>query len=176
MLTGAPSADLPRKLVPVRKACIKDCAKDDEKHSQAVNKLNADYFAALGRIQSTAPSGNTALLEQITMEKKYVLAGNIGPITNLHTQLNDKWNYTVSDNNTVTVHWNATSGVTIVLDKDGHTLFLNGKSDMTLVNGTDKNNRDFRFASTHSTKGDFSFPTKVTGGTRKSCLTSPYRW
>lgn len=160
VLTGEPSADLPRKLVPGRKACLKDCAKAEEEHSKAVNKLNADYLASLGRIQSTAPSGNAALLEQIAAEKKFVLAGNVGPITNLHTQLantrwnslgnpgeirhfsatqlNDKWNYTVTDNHTVTVHWNATSGVTFVLDKDGRTFLLNGKPDMTLVTDTTK--------------------------------------
>ena len=155
VLTGEPSADLPRKLVPGRKACLKECAKAIEEHSKAVNKLNADYLAALGRIQSTAPSGNTALLEQIAEEKKSVLAGNIGPVTDLHlqlantrwnsvgnpgeirtfsaTQMNDRWNYTVVDNNTVTVHWNETSGVTFVLDKDGRTFLLNGKPDMILV-------------------------------------------
>ena len=116
--------------------------------------LNSKYLAALAKITPTNGE-NCELARQIAEEKRVVITGISGPITNLQTQIGgtrwqsipwpdhfeyfgpdgsfSHWKYTTPDPQTVVLHWNDKSNVTWKLGKDGKTLIKNGVPDLRLV-------------------------------------------
>lgn len=136
--------DLPKLLVNLRKAYVKAVEDADSEAAKKRKDLDAKYLAALVKIAPADGSGGPELTAQVEEEKKRVLGCVYGPMTNLQTQLAgtkwqnmadpkhtvvfqtngryEHWKYTIDDEQTVTVHWNANSGKTWKLDRDGRTL------------------------------------------------------
>lgn len=153
--------DFPRKVLPARKACVKAFENADDTLAKEAKKLNGNYLATLGKIQSSA-SGNATLSSQIDSEKKRLLSGIVGPVANLETDLegtrwqhlenagdirsfgtdkrvNQTWKYTIPEPTKVVIHWNENSSVTMELGRNGRTLLNGGKPEFVLISGAKKN-------------------------------------
>ncbi|MES2658394.1 MAG: hypothetical protein V4689_07235 [Verrucomicrobiota bacterium] len=155
---GAPmpvtDPELPRLLQAQRKTYCKAYDEAEGAIAKQKTQLDSKYLAALAKY-SAAAATDPALAGQIAEEKKRVMSGNLGPITNLQTQIAGTrwqslvdptvigtfnaegryihWKYTTPDPETVVVHWNENSSEAYKLGKDGKTLFRNGKPDMKLT-------------------------------------------
>lgn len=149
-----PPLDLPKLLQSRHKAYVKAFETADDSAAKEKKQLDEKYLAALAKLQPTAGS-DAALATQIEEQKKRVLSGNLGPMTDLQTQLAGTrwqsvkdpskfevftkegryvhWKYTTPDPQTVIIHWNENSSEAWKLAKDGKTLLRNGQPDMMLA-------------------------------------------
>lgn len=146
--------ELPKLLQAQHKTNYKAHEDAEAEIAKQKQQLDAKYLAALAKLQ-TAALLDPDLAKQLAEEKKRVISGNFGPISNLQTQLggtrwqsvgNPKhfeyfapdgrfshWKYTTPDRETVVLHWNANSSISWKLAKDGKTLLKGGAPDLKLV-------------------------------------------
>lgn len=116
--------------------------------------LDAKFLASLAKI-APADGSEPDLASQIAEQKRRVIAGISGPITNVQTQIGgtrwqsvpnpghfeyfgpdgrfSHWKYTTPAPDTVVLHWNVNSSVTWKLAKDGKTLLKHGVPDLKFV-------------------------------------------
>jgi hypothetical protein len=148
-----PPVDLPKLLQARHKTFYKTFEEADAKTLKQKAALDSHYLTALGNLlPSTA---DAALSAQIEAQRKGVISGNFGPITDVQAQLPGSrwqsvnnptefsefhkdgsykyWKYTTPDAQTVILHWNPNASITWKLGKDGRTLFLDGKPDLRLA-------------------------------------------
>lgn len=148
-----PPEDLPKILQTRHKTFYKSFEEADSQTFKQRAALDAHYLAALGNLLPS--SSDTVLTAQIEAQRKCVISGNFGPITDLQTQLPGSrwqsvnnpsefsefgkdgsfkyWKYTTPDPQTAVLHWNANASLTWKLAKDGRTLLLDGKPDMRIA-------------------------------------------
>lgn len=149
-----PPVDLPKLLQSRHKTYVKAFETADDDAAKAKKQLDEKYLAALAKLQPTS-GADAALAAQIEEQKKRVLSGNFGPMTDLQTQLAgtrwqsidnpehfhffskegrySHWKYTTPDPETLVVHWNENSSASWKLAKDGKTLLKGGQPDMRLA-------------------------------------------
>jgi hypothetical protein len=142
-----PPPDLPKLLQTQHRNYYKANEDVDAAIGKQKQQLDAKYLAALAKLQP-ADGTDSALASQIAEQKKRVISGNFGPITDLQTQLAgtrwqavwdpnhfeffgangrySNWKYTTPDAETAVVHWDDHSSMTYKLGKDGKTLFKGG--------------------------------------------------
>ncbi|RYD21969.1 MAG: hypothetical protein EOP88_09535 [Verrucomicrobiaceae bacterium] len=148
-----PPLDLPKLMESRHKTYVKAFENADAAAARDKKQLDEKYLAALAKLQPA--SSDAALAAQIEDQKKRVLSGNLGPMTDLQTQLAGTrwqmvkdpskfevftkegryvhWKYTTPDPQTVIIHWDAKSSEAWKLAKDGKTLLRNGQPDMMLA-------------------------------------------
>jgi hypothetical protein len=152
-----PNADLPKLAQVQHRTYYKAYEAALDSIAKQKSQLDSKYLAALGKLSSGL---DPALLEQIDEQKKRVVSGNFGPITNLQTQIAGTrwqsvkepakvelfepggkfvyWKYTTPDPETVVIHWSENSSVTLKLAKDGKTLMEGTQANLVYIQQSKK--------------------------------------
>lgn len=144
-----PPDGLPKGLLGVRKIYLRDYERLDVTFDKRRKELDSAYLIQLSKLLKEH-AGDTTWTAQIESEKKRLLAGAWGPITDMKIGLpgtkwlnnNDgkgirtfttdgkvaetdgvgRWNYDIPDESTVIIHWGGDNHMPMHLQKDGKTL------------------------------------------------------
>ncbi len=140
---------LPKGLLVARKTYLRNYERLDSTFDKRRKELDSAYLAQLGKFQKEK-AGDAMWATQIESEKKRVLSGAWGPITDMKIGLpgtkwinnNDgksvrtftadgkvaetdgvgRWNYEIPDEKTVIIHWNGDNHMPMHLQKNGKTM------------------------------------------------------